>query len=142
MRASIRLSGSETAVIYEQSMASGFGQSCCGYFLLELPGHPKIKVLHGGYDTWVAKDLPPTTDVPSPTPAIFKIKPKADIILIDAATMMSALDSPSIALLDMRDVDERIGESSSPDGIGRPAVADLCEAPTETADLRYQKAAR
>ena len=28
------LSGKETAVIYEQSMNSGFGQSCRGYFLL------------------------------------------------------------------------------------------------------------
>ena len=28
------LSGAETAVIYEQSMNTGFGQSCRGYFLL------------------------------------------------------------------------------------------------------------
>jgi thiosulfate/3-mercaptopyruvate sulfurtransferase len=110
------LSGSQTAVIYEQSMASGFGQSCRGYFLLEFLGYPKMKVLHGGYDAWVAKGLPTTTDVPSPTPATFKIKPEAGSILIDAATMMAALDNPSIALLDVRDVDEWIGESSSPYG--------------------------
>ena len=29
------LSGKETAVIYEQSMNSGFGQSCRGYYLLD-----------------------------------------------------------------------------------------------------------
>jgi thiosulfate/3-mercaptopyruvate sulfurtransferase len=110
------LSGSETAVIYEQSMTSGFGQSCRGYFLLEFLGYPKIKVLHGGYEAWVAKELPTTADVPSPTPTIFKIKPEAGSILIDAATMMAALDNPSIALLDVRDVDEWIGESSSPYG--------------------------
>jgi thiosulfate/3-mercaptopyruvate sulfurtransferase len=28
------LSGAETAVIYEQSMSAGFGQSCRGYVLL------------------------------------------------------------------------------------------------------------
>src|SRR3982074_3926392 len=44
------LSGNETAVIYEQSMNSGFVQSCCGYYLLTTLGHPKIKVLHGGFD--------------------------------------------------------------------------------------------
>ena len=40
------LSGKETAVIYEQSMNSGFGQSCRGYYLLTMLGYPKVKVLH------------------------------------------------------------------------------------------------
>jgi thiosulfate/3-mercaptopyruvate sulfurtransferase len=43
------LSGSETAVFYEQSMSTGFGQSCRGYILLRYLGYPKIRVLHGGY---------------------------------------------------------------------------------------------
>lgn len=110
------LSGSETAVIYEQSMNSGFGQSCRGYFLLEFLGYPKIKVLHGGFEAWSAKGLPVTTEVPTPAPATFNVKPEAGSILIDAATMMSALDNPGIAILDVRDVDEWIGESSSPYG--------------------------
>ncbi|MES2028763.1 MAG: rhodanese-like domain-containing protein, partial [Pseudomonadota bacterium] len=110
------LSGSETAVIYEQSMNSGFGQSCRGYFLLEFLGYPKIKVLHGGYEAWTMKGLPTTTDVPVPKPASFAVRPEAGSILIDAATMQAALGNPSIALLDVRDVDEWIGESSSPYG--------------------------
>jgi len=40
------LSGAETAVIYEQSMSAGFGQSCRGYVLLRYLGYPKIRVLH------------------------------------------------------------------------------------------------
>src|SRR3982075_1642557 len=48
------LPGNETAVIYEQSMNSGFGQSCRGYYLLTMLGYPKIKVLHGGCDAWAA----------------------------------------------------------------------------------------
>ena len=32
------LSGEELAVIYEESMDSGFGQSCRGYFLLQFLG--------------------------------------------------------------------------------------------------------
>ncbi len=110
------LSGKETAVIYEQSMNSGFGQSCRGYFLLEFLGYPKIKVLHGGFDAWNAKGLSVTKDVPTPTPASFKIVPEAGSILIDAKTMLAAVGNPSIALLDVRDVDEWIGESSSPYG--------------------------
>jgi thiosulfate/3-mercaptopyruvate sulfurtransferase len=62
------------------------------------------------------KGLPTTTDVPTPTAASFVIKPEAGSILIDAGTMQGALGNPSIAILDVRDVDEWIGESSSPYG--------------------------
>ena len=71
------LSGKETAVIYEQSMNSGFGQSCRGYYLLTMLGYPKIKVLHGGFDAWKAVDLPVTTDVTVPVKAAFAIVPEA-----------------------------------------------------------------
>jgi len=37
-------------------------------------------------------------------------------ILIDAQAMLAALDNPDIAILDVRDVDEWIGDSSSPYG--------------------------
>jgi len=110
------LSGTETAVIYEQSMNSGFGQSCRGYFLLSMLGYPKIKVLHGGFDAWAAAKLPVTADVPSPTPAAFPIVPEAGSILIDYKAVLAALGKPGIALLDVRDVDEWIGDSSSPYG--------------------------
>src|ERR1700675_2345810 len=98
------LSGNETAVIYEQSMNSGFGQSCRGYYLLTMLGYPKIKVLHGGFDAWVAKGLPVTTEVPKPAPAAFAVVPEAGDILIDAKTMLAAVGKPGIALLDVRDV--------------------------------------
>src|SRR5687767_10937467 len=85
------LSGKETAVIYEQSMNSGFGQSCRGYYLLTMLGYPKIKVLHGGYDAWSAAGLPVTTVVPTPAKASFSIVPEAADILIDAKAMLAAL---------------------------------------------------
>lgn len=110
------LSGKETAVIYEQSMNSGFGQSCRGYFLLTMLGYPKVKVLHGGFDAWTTKGLPTSTDTPSPIPAVFPIVPEAGEILIDAKTVLAALGKPTVTLLDVRDVDEWIGESSSPYG--------------------------
>jgi thiosulfate/3-mercaptopyruvate sulfurtransferase len=110
------LSGNETAVIYEQSMNSGFGQSCRGYYLLTMLGYPKVKVLDGGFDAWAAKGMPVTSDVPAPAPASFAIVPEASDILIDAKTMLAAVGKLGIALLDVRDVDEWIGESSSPYG--------------------------
>ncbi len=110
------LSGTETAVIYEQSMDSGFGQSCRGYFLLTFLGYPKVKVLHGGYAAWTAAGLPTSTEVPTPTPATFPVDEAAGDIIIDAGMMLEAVSDPAIAKLDVRDVDEWIGESSSPYG--------------------------
>lgn len=110
------LTGKETAVFYEQSMNSGFGQSCRGYYLLQLLGYPHAKVLHGGFDAWTAAGMDVTQDVPAPKPGGFAIDPAAGAIMIDAKTMLAALEDPTIAVLDVRDVDEWIGESSSPYG--------------------------
>ena len=84
------LSGKETAVFYEQSMNSGFGQSCRGYYLLGVLGYPKAHVLHGGFDSWTATDLPVTMQVPAPVAAIFPIDPVGDSLLLDAADMLAA----------------------------------------------------
>lgn len=110
------LDGTKTAVLYEQSMDTGFGQSCRGYFLLSYLGYPNIKVLHGGFDAWVAADMPVTTDAVSPAPAMFTIDPASAALMLDVNDMKDALDNPAITLLDVRDVDEWIATSSSPYG--------------------------
>ena len=110
------LSGAETAVIYEQSMSAGFGQSCRGYVLLRYLGYPKIRVLHGGYAAWVAAGLPSTTTEPTPVGKAFHINLKGMGILVDLETMKAAVKDPRTVKLDVRDVDEWIAESSSPYG--------------------------
>ena len=110
------LSGDETAVVYEQSMNSGFGQSCRGYVLLTYLGYPKVLILHGGYAAWTAAGLPTTTEVPAPEAASFDIDPKAASILVDLQGMKAAVADPNIVKLDTRDVDEWIADSSSPYG--------------------------
>lgn len=110
------LSGNETAIVYEQSMNTGFGQSCRGYVLLTYLGYPKIKILHGGYAAWVAAGMSTTTDVPSPTPKSFPLDPRASGILVDLSGMKAAVADPNIVKLDTRDVDEWIADSSSPYG--------------------------
>jgi len=110
------LSGKETAVVYEQSMNSGFGQSCRGYVLLRYLGYPKIKILHGGYLAWAAADLPITTATPTPSPKTFPLDPGAAGILVDLQGMKAAVADPNMVKLDTRDVDEWIADSSSPYG--------------------------
>ncbi len=110
------LSGKETAIVYEQSMNSGFGQSCRGYYLLGVLGYDNAKVLHGGYDAWTTAGLPVSTEAAKPVAATFPVDPAGASILIDAKTMLAALSKSNIAILDVRDVDEWIADSSSPYG--------------------------
>jgi thiosulfate/3-mercaptopyruvate sulfurtransferase len=109
------LSGKETAVLYEDAMNTGFGQSCRGYFILSYLGYPKIKVLHGGYQAWAGAGLPVSTEPATPVAATFPALPIGDI-LVDKDMMLAAIKSSSATLLDVRDVDEWIGTSSSPYG--------------------------
>ena len=108
------LSGKETAVFYEDSMNSGYGQSCRGYYLLTWLGYPKIKVLNGGFSAWKAADLPVSTEAATPVPATFPELPLSDVMLTQA-DVLAALGTDTV-LLDVRDVDEWIGDSSSPYG--------------------------
>lgn len=109
------LSGKETAVFYEDAMNSGYGQSCRGYYLLTWLGYPKIKVLNGGFSAWKAAGLPVSTQSATPVAATFPSDlPTADVMLTQA-DVLAALGSDTV-MLDVRDVDEWIGESSSPYG--------------------------
>jgi len=110
------LSGSETAVLVEESMASGFGQSCRGYFLLKFLGYPKAAVLHGGLAAWKAAGLPVTTEPTNAAPREFPMKDTGQEMMIDWQTMLSAVEDDRIVKLDVRDVDEWIADSSSPYG--------------------------
>lgn len=112
------LSGAETAVFYEDALNSGYGQSCRGYYLLTWLGYPKIKVLNGGFSAWKSEGLAVSTETPAPTPATFPDLPMADVMLTRDDMLEAVLDKSGSApvLLDVRDIDEWIGDSSSPYG--------------------------
>ena len=111
------LSGEEVAVVYEDSMNTGFGQSCRGYFLLEFLGYPKAAILHGGYQAWLAEALPVSTEVPTPDIKTFPVDTAAASVMLTQDDMLASLDKSDIVKLDVRDVDEWVGISSSPYGI-------------------------
>ncbi|WP_428267689.1 sulfurtransferase [Haliangium sp.] len=110
------LSGREVAVVYEDALDSGYGQSCRGYFLLAYLGYPKISILHGGYQAWKNAGLPVTDELPQPAPQSFPLA-SDDSLLVSKEQMLSALDDPAIVKLDVRDYDEWEGSSSSPYGV-------------------------
>jgi len=119
------LSGAETAVVYEESMDTGFGQSCRGYVFLRYLGYPesKIRILNGGIEAWISDGKPVTTDISLPTPRIFPLNDTGMAILIDVREMAQILSSQKKArrlglkktiILDTRDEEEWYGHSSSP----------------------------
>lgn len=110
------LSGAETAVLYEQSMNTGFGQSCRGYFILNWLGYPKAAVLHGGIEAWTAAGMPLSTETPAPAAATFPVDPAGAALMLTKEDVLAALSNPAVAILDVRDVDEWIADSSSPYG--------------------------
>jgi len=109
------LSGSETAVLYEDSLDTGFGQSCRGYFLLSYLGYDKINILQGGYQSWVSEALPISKEPATPEPKTFPLKDTGSDFMVNKDDVLASLES-DITLLDVRDVDEWIADSSSPYG--------------------------
>ena len=109
------LSGAETAVFYEDALNSGYGQSCRGYYLLSWLGYPKIKVLNGGYSAWKAAGLATSTEAATPVAATFPTDLSMADVMLTQDDMLAALGTDTV-LLDVRDIDEWIGDSSSPYG--------------------------
>ncbi|KNZ33085.1 MAG: thiosulfate sulfurtransferase [Methylibium sp. NZG] len=115
----VGLSGVETAVFYEDALNSGYGQSCRGYYLLTWLGYPKVKVLNGGYSAWKASGMPTETGVVAPTAATFPANlAMADVMLTKEDVLSAVLGKSGSepVLLDVRDIDEWIADSSSPYG--------------------------
>ena len=111
----VGLSGAETAVFYEDALNSGYGQSCRGYYLLTWLGYPKVKVLNGGYSAWKAAGLATSTEAVTPVAKTFPSDLTMADVMLTKDEMLAALGTDTV-LLDVRDIDEWIGDSSSPYG--------------------------
>lgn len=133
------LGGGETAVIYEEEMDTGFGQSCRGWVILRYLGYPadKTRVLDGGIAAWTALGKPVATSerlsTPrspiSANPKTFPVSEAGRDLLVDVDEMRAIVeeqqagggggDNP-VVILDTRDAEEWNCLSSSPYG------ADFC----------------
>ncbi|MDO9405297.1 MAG: sulfurtransferase [Polaromonas sp.] len=109
------LSGAETAVFYEDALNSGYGQSCRGYYLLTWLGYPKVKVLNGGFSAWKAQGLDVSTEAAAPVAKTFPSDLAMSDVMLTKDDVAAALGTDAV-LLDVRDIDEWTGESSSPYG--------------------------
>jgi thiosulfate/3-mercaptopyruvate sulfurtransferase len=69
-RAGVR--GDRAVVVYDQRDGTSAARA---WWLLGYHGHPDVRVLDGGYDGWVARGLPVTTELPEPEPGDFQALP-------------------------------------------------------------------
>lgn len=106
----------EHVITYEDSLRTFYGASCRAFYLLKLLGHPRVSVLHGGLEGWIQSGHPLTTDVqpfskgafqPTWTPSMWRGKQE----------VAEAIERGDTILLDVRDIEEWEGDSSSPYGV-------------------------
>jgi thiosulfate/3-mercaptopyruvate sulfurtransferase len=102
--------------LYEDNLNNGYGQSCRGWVVLSAIGHHRVRVLDHGFSGWKARKLPVTTAVSAKPACVYPLGDATESLLIDKSQMLKALDNGRIKLLDTRNEDEWIGDSSSPYG--------------------------
>ncbi len=109
------LDGSKIAIVYEDALNTRYGGSCRGYWLLKYLGYPSAGILDGGLKAWSASGKPVDAEAVKVESATFPLEPQADL-LVTCDQMLAALSDHDVVLLDNRDQDEWLGESSSPYG--------------------------
>lgn len=115
-RAGIDGDGKEHVVTYENSLNTLYGASCRALYILKLLGHPRVSVLAGGYEGWAKNGHPTTTESQETREGTFQPKWNASIWK-GKDDILKALGDSNTVLLDVRDLDEWKGESSSPYGV-------------------------
>ena len=106
----------EHLVTYENSLQTLYGASCRAFYLLKLLGHPRVSVLGGGFEGWTQAGHPTTNGAETPSKGTFQPRWTASMWK-GKQDVVEALNDPSKVLLDVRDLDEWRGESSSPYGV-------------------------
>jgi len=119
------VNGDEKLITYEGDFRGMYGASCRAWYMLNLLGHTNSSVLEGGWDAWIAGNHPTETKeevVPDERGAFqaqWDSKLWAD--LNDISDIIRGRDSggsiPDPKLVDVRDLPEWDGESSSPYGV-------------------------
>ena len=109
------LNGNEHVITYEECLKTRFGASCRGYYLLKLLGHNNVNVMNGGWEAWLKEGYAIEKDVTPVQEGTFKANWNGSIFA-GQDDVLKAINQPNTVLLDVRDYDEWLAESSSPYG--------------------------
>lgn len=102
-------------IFYEDSFDTRYGASCRGYWLARYLGHRDCGILDGGFRAWQQYGLPEETAEIPPAPSRFIPQPN-HALMATREDVLKALSDPKTILLDNRDADEWLGQTSSPYG--------------------------
>jgi len=71
------------------------------WWVLDYYGHPKAKVLNGGWNKWAKEKRPVTTEVPTPQPAQFSVNiDPAKVCLVEE--LLADMKRPNVVIVDAR----------------------------------------
>jgi thiosulfate/3-mercaptopyruvate sulfurtransferase len=99
------VSESKEVVFYDEN--SGM-RAARGLWFLEYFGHPKARMLDGGFGAWQAAGGPVTTEAVTPKAATFKTNERRDV-LATADDVLSSIDKRETSILDTRSKGEYLG---------------------------------
>lgn len=106
----------EHVIAYEDSLRTLYGASCRALYVLKLLGHPRVSVLNGGFEGWSERGYATTTEVPQVSKGTFQAR-WTPSIWSGRDDVVTALRDGDAVLLDVRDMEEWNGTSSSPYGV-------------------------
>jgi thiosulfate/3-mercaptopyruvate sulfurtransferase len=94
------------------------------YWLLQLYGHPRARLMNGGRKKWLAEGRPMTKEVPSVSPQHYRvgaIRPELRALQPDVRERLAAVRDGKAGLVDVRSPAEFSGEILSPPGLSETA---------------------
>jgi thiosulfate/3-mercaptopyruvate sulfurtransferase len=98
--------GDDTEVIaYDTSGSVSAGRM---WWCLRHYGHPRVRVLDGGWDPWLRQGRPVTMRVPEAAPATFTPRPDESMVAT-GDYVLSALGRPDVVVVDVRSESEWTG---------------------------------
>lgn len=112
----VGVSHDRKVIFYEDSFDTRYGASCRGYWLACYLGHRDCGILDGGFWAWQQYGLPEETGDPSPPPPSQFIPRPNSGLMATRDDVLAALGDSRTILLDNRDANEWLGQTSSPYG--------------------------
>lgn len=112
----------DTVVLYDSAERDGGATSSYVFWILDLIGHEKKKVLNGGIDAWKAEGGE-TSDQPAQPEAVLYQADRQDIQprrWADGSFLYERLGDPYYRIIDVRSRAEYIGEKGNTDLEGEP----------------------
>lgn len=109
------INGDEHVIVYEENPKTRFGASARAYYLLSLLGHKNVSILNGGLEAWSHKGYPVTKEVKEHKKGSFTAQWTGEIFA-SKDEIKQKLNESNTVLVDVRDMEEWTGESSSPYG--------------------------